>query len=309
MNQSPETSRQYCSISSSLAQEPLIGSAARTDYWILLEYPHPPPEKAMQGNLLPDKVNEYLTSVQSALPESRLLLIRQKPYEAGSHPSLYLADGRDGQAHLYKLPLSTYTDLLNLDIPAILAGSAPSEDYLSKDNLFLVCTNGKRDACCLKWGLPLFNTLEKQFGEAVWQTSHVGGHRFAPNMICLPHGFYYGRVPLDQATRIADRYLSGLITLEYFRGSAAYPPPAQAAEYFLRREYKEDRIGVFHLENFSQISENGWEIGFSYPPDQVEYHIEITSFQIGSETFESCNTPSERKAVKEFRLQKPIKVS
>jgi hypothetical protein len=309
LSQNPELPRQYCSISSSLAQEPLIGSASRTDYWILLEYPYPPPEKALHGNHLSDEINRYLSAVQSALPESRTLLIRRKSSKAGSHPLLYLADGREGQTHLYKFPLSDYRDVLKLDIPGILARGPTAPDNLSEENIFLVCTNGKRDPCCLKWGLPLLNILQEHVGEAAWQTSHVGGHRFAPNMICLPHGFYYGRVPQDQVTRIADRHLTGHITLENFRGSAAYPAPAQAAEYFLRLETREDRIGAYRLDNFSATAENHWEMRFMRPLDQTMYQIEVESFHTGTETFESCSTPSERKAVLEFRLHGSIRVS
>ena len=33
----------------------------------------------------------------------------------------------------------------------------------------------------------------------VWECSHLGGDRFAANVVVLPHGFYYGQVPGDGA--------------------------------------------------------------------------------------------------------------
>jgi len=306
VNQQHDSVVSYCSVHSNAAHEPLIGSASRTDYWILLEYPYPPSAKALQENQLPHEVNRYLAALQSTLPASRVLLIRKETSSPSSHPALYLADGRDGQAILYKIHINSFLDLLGLDIPAIFSDRTASQAFSCNEHLFLICTNGKRDACCSKWGLPLFNSLSKQYGEMVWQTSHVGGHRFAPNLVCLPHGIFYGRVPLDQASRLAGRYLNGLLTLDFFRGNAAYPPHAQAAEYFIRLDRREERMGSYHLESVSSIAENHWEIHFSNPHDRVNFRVVIEAIQTDKEIFESCSTPSERKVIKEFRLQQPI---
>ena len=43
---------QFCSIHSRQSQEPLIASAPRTDFWILLEYPYPMSAKALRQNQL-----------------------------------------------------------------------------------------------------------------------------------------------------------------------------------------------------------------------------------------------------------------
>ena len=39
--------------------------------------------------------------------------------------------------------------------------------------------------------------------EETWEVSHIGGDRFAGNLLVLPHGLYYGR--LDPATALARR--------------------------------------------------------------------------------------------------------
>ena len=300
------TSQQYCSVNSRQMSEPLMASAPRTDYWVLLEYPHPLSAKALKQNQLPDEVNNYLAALQDALPESRVLLTRKKSSKPGSSPSLVLADGREGRAVLYKMYINSYMDLLEVDIPAIFIGSVQAPAAIEKEPIFLVCTNGKRDACCSKWGLPLFNSLVKRYGDLVWQTSHVGGHRFAPNLICLPYGIYYGRVPLEKASWITDLYIDGRLTLDYYRGRAVYPAPVQAAEHFLRLETGEDIIGAYHLKAFSSHAEDQWEVSFSGTQDNTVYEVQIKSSLTGAEIFESCNASSERKPVKEFRLLKPI---
>jgi hypothetical protein len=297
---------QYCSISSSQAAESLIGSTPRTDFWILLDYPHPNSAKALKENLLPDEVNGYLAAVQESLPDTRVLLISKPPSRSSSNPILILADGREGSARLYKLPLNNYFDLLEVDIPAIFAGDAGVPALAGSEALFLVCTNGKRDACCAKWGVPLFNILQQEYGDMVFQSSHVGGHRFAPNLICLPHGIYYGRVPVLKAGWIAERYLSGHLSLDYYRGLAGYPAAAQAAETFLRIETGDDRLGIYHLERISPLGENRWEVRFSDERNRVAFLVQIESRQTGTAIFENCHSPSEMKPVKEYRLLRPI---
>jgi len=300
------TDEQYCSAHSRQAAEPLIASAPRTDFWVLLDYPYPMSANVLKHNQIPVEVNNYLAAVQAALPASRVLLTRKKSSKPGSTPSLILADGRDGRAMLYEIHLDSYIDLLGVDIPAIFTGSAKAPAAIEKDFIFLVCTNGKRDACCSKWGLPLFDSLTKRYSDFVRQTSHVGGHRFAPNLICLPHGIYYGRVPLVKAYWIADRYVGSQLTLDYYRGRAAYPAPVQAAERFLRLETGEHGIGAYSLEAFSSRAEDQWEVSFLGTQDHTAYQVLIESSLTGAEIFESCNAPSERKPVKEFRLLKPI---
>ena len=52
-----DTPPHFCSINSISAGEPLYGSAPRTDYWLLLEHPHPPQAKALEESKLPAQVN------------------------------------------------------------------------------------------------------------------------------------------------------------------------------------------------------------------------------------------------------------
>ena len=62
----------------------------------------------------------------------------------------------------------------------------------------MVCTHGSRDACCGKFGYPFYRTLRYQYatpeGLRVWRTSHIGGPRFAPTLMDLPEGRYWGHL-------------------------------------------------------------------------------------------------------------------
>ena len=64
--------------------------------------------------------------------------------------------------------------------------------------------------------------------------SHVGGDRFAGNLVCLPDGLYFGRVGPDDVARPRRRYLDGRIRLDLYRGRSCYSFPVQAAEAHVR---------------------------------------------------------------------------
>jgi Sucrase/ferredoxin-like len=102
------------------------------------------------------------------------------------------------------------------------------------DRLLLVCAHGRRNACCARTGAPLARALTDRFGDAVWETTHVGGDRFAANLVCLPHGLYYGNLGIEDGIAAATGYDAGEVRLDHYRGRAGLSEPAQAAEHFLR---------------------------------------------------------------------------
>ena len=59
--------------------------------------------------------------------------------------------------------------------------------------------------------------------------SHVGGDRFAPNVVVLPQGLYYGRVSAAGAASIVEAHERSEVVVEHLRGRAAFRPAVQAA--------------------------------------------------------------------------------
>ena len=95
--------------------------------------------------------------------------------------------------------------------------------------IMLVCTHGVHDTCCAFRGRPVAAALAAQWPDQVWECSHVGGDRFAPNVLVLPDGFYYGNLTPDEAVVTVQHHLTGTVAYEYLRGVVRYPPPVQAA--------------------------------------------------------------------------------
>ncbi|TPV96401.1 MAG: hypothetical protein B7733_05360 [Myxococcales bacterium FL481] len=102
---------------------------------------------------------------------------------------------------------------------------------------YLVCTHGKRDRCCARLGVPAYTELQRLAGERALQTSHLGGHRFAPAILVLPHGYLYGRVPPERCGEIFAAHERGEVgPLEWLRGRVDLRCADQLAEIVVRRE-------------------------------------------------------------------------
>ena len=99
----------------------------------------------------------------------------------------------------------------------------------------LVCTHGSRDRCCGVLGGAIFaqlkNQLKMMLPDAVWQVSHLGGHRFAPTALCLPLGLLLGRIDVDDCSSIAMAVMtneSAPLRTEIIRGDVRLSKTEQA---------------------------------------------------------------------------------
>ncbi len=95
-----------------------------------------------------------------------------------------------------------------------------------------VCTHGRVDAACGKFGVPLQAALAAQAGtaERVWRTSHFGGHRFAPTLQELPAGRTWAHMTPELTTQVMNRTGDHLPLASRLRGSSAFDRWAQVAE-------------------------------------------------------------------------------
>ena len=62
----------------------------------------------------------------------------------------------------------------------------------------------------------------------------MGGDRFAPNVLVLPHGLTYGRVEPARAPDIVAAQERGEVVVDLLRGRSVFRPPVQAAQHFAR---------------------------------------------------------------------------
>jgi hypothetical protein len=274
---------QLCCESSLEAGEPLFATAARVDTWLLLEYNLPWGAKALPESKLPDDVKSFLSGLLKTIPNSRFQFIRQR---AGGSTGItfYLCQSSPQHPTLYCFNLSSYSDLLSLDVSSIVAGQMDARPV--DEQLFLVCTNGRRDPCCARFGVPLYEAMKTYVGDAAWQTIHLGGHRFAGTMVCLPHGLYYGRVGREEVPTIVDATRAGHVHLDNYRGCCTYEALVQAAEYFLRRETGILALDGLQFVNVETLNEHSWIVRFTASGQSCEVYItsRLSDFEIYEST-------------------------
>ncbi|MCR6487375.1 sucrase ferredoxin [Amycolatopsis sp. OK19-0408] len=203
--------------------------------WLLIEQP---------GAWGPDALEDVLAE---ALPAGRLeaareaglrpLLIRKPGRHArvpGAPRAVYLASGWPGHRWLERLDINDLGELARVDFEAVAAGRRGHGEPVSFP-LFLVCTHGSKDMCCAVFGRPLVAGLAQNHPGLVWEVSHVGGDRWAGNLLTVPDGFLHGSLAVTEAELVAKEALSGNVRLEHLRGrTSAESPWAQFAEIEIR---------------------------------------------------------------------------
>jgi hypothetical protein len=234
-----------CATLSRALSEPLYGTASRVRGWVLLEQPGPWGREAVTESRLDPDLGRALDRAAAAA-HLRLLLIRRPGRGASQPHACFVAHTSRGRRWLERRRLDDPAELLELDMAAVVAGERPGFGEEVAEPVYLVCTNGRHDRCCATYGRPLALALAAGHGELIWESSHVGGDRFAGNLVCLPDGHYFGRVGPADADRVVGLHRKGSIDLAHWRGCCTDPPVVQAAEWFARR--RTGLLGVGDLD-------------------------------------------------------------
>lgn len=150
---------------------------------------------------------------------------------------------------LLEFSLTDYEQLLALDLQQILSDGAHPDATVREGEVFLVCTHGKRDQCCAKHGTAIYRAMAQILPDDVFQTSHLGGHRFAATMMTFPHGVQYGRLTPPEVPHLIEAHNVGEIyDLGRMRGRSCLSVPAQVAEHYMRIE-----VGAYELGNLRNV--------------------------------------------------------
>lgn len=214
----------------------------------------------------------------------RILLMRRRSgrYDT-SQVTCYLANSAPGSAWMEQLKLRKVSDLLDLELEAMLFPEPP-EIGTPAEEAFLVCTHGRRDPCCAERGRTLLGPLEAAQAP-VWESSHQGGHRFAANLACFPHALFYGRVLPGDVSGIVDSYRRGEVVLKNYRGRSAYNPIVQAADHFARTETGESGIEAWKVE---RVSSREGSASVSFRSAERRHEV-VLRLELGEPRRESCN--------------------
>jgi hypothetical protein len=285
----------YCSELSRGYAEKTFGTASVGDLWLLIEYPFPWGTKAIQDSDLSPIVKAHLMGFVKTTPRSRLLFIKRdrKPKDG---LAVFVVRCREHKPSITRLRINDYEQLLDIDL-ARSAASAPSIDAGDSDRpLYLVCTHGKRDKCCAKFGYPLYKSLSS-LSPSVWQCSHVGGDRFAANLVCFPHGLFYAHVTEESGRLCLEEYEAGRLVLDKYRGRACYQYPVQAAEYFIRTEGRLKGLDELRHLGCERTAERQWRVRFASAGGETIHEARVKSIRSEFQSYNTCHSAEERSVI------------
>ncbi|MGH9117774.1 MAG: sucrase ferredoxin [Acidimicrobiales bacterium] len=226
-----------CSVTSRSLDEPVAGTASTVTRWLLVEHPAAWSTGALDSRGIAADVAEHLKALW-ARHRIRVVLVRRRFHEAGGGLRSFAAwTGRSGPSGpwIERTRVQDVRELLDVDFSPLARGRSVGFDR-RRDPVFIVCTHGSHDTCCGLYGRPVADAMAEWWPTETWECSHIGGDRFAGNVVCFPLGDYFGRLDREVAPVVIASYLDGSIDLAHYRGRTCYPFAVQAAEVWARRD-------------------------------------------------------------------------
>ncbi len=230
----------------------MAGTASTVRSWLLLEHAGPWGIDAFIDIRLPEGFGRELLARCAAANVRPVLIRRMAGADAGFGTTAFAIRSGPEPPWIERARLERIEEALRIDLDALGAGERPGLEP-HEEALFLVCTHGRHDTCCAERGRPLARSLTDVFPERTWECSHIGGDRFAGNVVAFPHGCYFGWVAPSEAEWVARAYLDGRIDLERFRGRSSSTMAVQAAEHALRVELGLEGIDDVALEHARRL--------------------------------------------------------
>lgn len=296
----PDPLAQSCSTRSALAGEPLLGTATYARTWIALEQPGPWGRKALTQSHLDAALGAELEK-NAAGAIAKVALVRRPGRHADTHNvrsfGLWVASTRPGRTWLLGGRITDPDQLRDLDWTAVADGDADAVAasvptlYPEHEPLLLVCTNGRRDVCCAARGRRLLGDLPDHLLGRVWETTHLGGHRFAPTAVVLPHGTSFGRLTPDLAVQLMADARRGVFRLTGYRGRTTFPKPAQAAEGAVRQRARINRLDDLDVAA-TERNGDAWQVAVAHA-DGRTWDVTVLQIELDTSRPESCGASPE----------------
>ena len=214
------------------------GTATPMRSWLLIEHPEAwarDVADTVLARAFPPESRRELAELRRR-HGLRPLLIRRVGYRARTprRRTVLVGGVHPGHRWLERLEVGDLRELADLDLAAVADGRGGLGEPVTGP-LFGVCTHGAKDMCCATLGRPVARALAEAAPGRVWETTHLGGDRFAGNVLVLPDGFLYGHVTVASAPLVAAAAAAGRVLPDLLRGRTSVGMPAQVAEIAVRR--------------------------------------------------------------------------
>lgn len=230
----------FCSLKHQRLGEPLVGKGGHVEPHLLLAWPRRKwADHVYAAKDMPATVSSRLEAIQER--GWRVQLVDRRDHDHSKRCVLSPMSGHEFSATDAELP-----DLLD----ALLNDEAKAKQWRigpTAPRLLLCCTHGKVDKCCAKFGNAAYHAIRNEnaaggYGFDVWESSHVGGCRFAANVVALPTLRRYGWVTEASIQPLLASEAAGRPYLPCFRGTAGLNALQQCADLAARQWLAERNI-------------------------------------------------------------------
>ena len=148
----------------------------------------------------------------------------------------------------------------------------------------LCCTDAKTDACCARYGFPVFRALAAAapaFDIDVLQCTHIGGCHFAPSVIVMPDRQRYGRLTPASVPDFLAVIARNELYLPSYRGNPALGEIEQSAEAAVR-DWADGQVALEGLEVALVTMRSDIEatVEVQLNAGRLLVHVHLTSFPI-----------------------------
>lgn len=206
-----------CSDEAARRADPMLGTAPPQREWLLVEHPGPWPVTAPFGADVPTSLLRQLGH-----PGLRTLFVRRYGREGAP-------DRLAGPRRWFRCDAGGLRTGLWEHPDDLLASLGREGGEPRPDPLLLVCTHGVHDVCCAVKGRPVAEALSRRWPEETLECSHLGGDRFAPNVLLLPDLACYAAMTPAEAVATVEAHRAGRVDPTRLRGVAGLHPAEQVA--------------------------------------------------------------------------------
>ncbi|MEB3338862.1 MAG: sucrase ferredoxin [Leptolyngbyaceae bacterium] len=234
----------FCSTVSKTNGHDPIGSAWPYDQWLIIETPQPWESLWLEHPLL-HPIYEHLIKPlrEQGIHVRPLAIAPDRDYSIPGHTRILHYRRPTGLfAQFEKQEFLVPTEqvfLLGtalLQQPDHLPQFEPYRQHTEQVRELLVCTHGNVDVACARFGFPIYEQLRKDYAAIsdgrlrVWRCSHFGGHVFAPTLVDLPEGRYWGHLEPEILDLLVHRNGAVADLRSFYRGWCGLKQFEQIAE-------------------------------------------------------------------------------
>ena len=213
------TRENLCAVFSNANGESAAGTAPNWDSCLIVEQPKPWATDVYESKGFQEGVLDALDRIEPLGRFPKLqCMAPDDQYSVDGHTRVIYYSRPDGPFARYEKDDYVVPDD---QVVATVEALVEDRDKLSNFESYrqdtgevrdiFVCSHGSHNTCCATFGYPVYDALRNRYAREldgqlrVWEISHLGGHRFAPNILDMPEARNWVRLKVEDLEAVVHR--------------------------------------------------------------------------------------------------------